>query len=391
MKRLSDALKIHFRKTASFLNVLQFYFFETHLILGRPLASEKTLQAMMRTHRCGISVFSLNEELRLAAQNSPLIAWVFTPTFYLQSRILIPSPATTENEMSIIPWGVKTLLPAECIKKLEDAELEAFLYSASDNEMPEWIDWFETEDKAASFTNQLLVATKDSQNNAAFGKNLLRPAIPFYIESITEYYKLPKGKQISKALLKADFAPKGQNDIGTAYRIVSESLAKHKKRHFEDFQWFWRARLTDLMFEGLPWDKDQCQVFLAEYFPAGNKIHKTNSVPRWKTSLSIDRQTYGKFIRYFSDRFIADPLKYKVEGEIALLLRISVYASLDLEKSISIKKLLKSTTAHVSGRYVTVDKREIELSWGLADLIKEYVGEGPFQRQQRLFVGRQKK
>ena len=50
-----------------------------------------------------------------------------------------------------------------------------------------------------------------------------------------------------------------------------------------------------------------------------------------------------------------------------------------------VKKLLALTTANISDRYVAVDNGEIELSCGLADLIKEYAGEGSFQRQQKLF------
>ena len=54
--------------------------------------------------------------------------------------------------------------------KAEDAKLEALLYCASENEMSEWIDWFECEDKAASLINQLLVTDKDSQEKTTFEK-----------------------------------------------------------------------------------------------------------------------------------------------------------------------------------------------------------------------------
>jgi hypothetical protein len=385
MKRLSNALEIHCQKTASILNVLQFHFFETHWIIGRPLMSEETLQTMMRTHRYAMTLFSPNAELRSAAQHSPLIGCVLTPRFYLRSKVLVLPADEAENEKLAIPWGVKIVLPAESLQKLEDAKLEAFLYCASEDEMSEWIDWFEREDKAASLTNQLLVAEKDFQEKAMFEKNVRRLAMPFYRKSVVEYYRLPKGEPISKTLLKADFAPHGKSDIGTAYQLVSKSLAEHRKRHFEDFQRFWGNRLADLMFERMPWKEERRHTFLAEYFFPSDAVCKTDSSPRWETGSALGRQTYGVFIHYFSDRFIADPLKCQADGEIALLLWVMIYAARDLEKPTTIKKLLALTTANISDRYAAVDGGEIEFSCGLADLIRDYAGEGNLHRQQKLF------
>lgn len=385
MKRLSDALDVHCQKAASILNVLQFHFFETHLIIGRPLMSEKTLGTMMRTHRCGMELFSPNAELRSAAQRSPLIGCVLTPRFYLRSRVLVQPPDAAKNEKLAIPWGVKTVLPTESLQKLEDAKLEAFLYCASEDEMSEWIDWFEREDKAASLTNQLLAAEKDCQEKAAFEKNIRRHAIPFYRKSAVEYYKLPKGEPVSQTLLKADFAPQGENDIGAAYQLVSKVLSEHRKRHFEDFQRFWRDQLIDLMFEGTPWEEERRHAILAEYYSSDDAAAKINAGPRWETGAALDRRTYGAFIRYFSNRFIVDPLKCQADGEIALLLWVMIYAARDLEKATSIKKLLALTTANISDRYATIDGGEIEFSCGLADLIREYAGEGNLRRQQKLF------
>lgn len=384
MKRLFDALESHYQKTASVLEVLQFHFFETHLILGRPLMSERVLQTMMRSHKCAMSLLSPNEQLRLAAQYAPLIGFVLTPPFYLRSKVLVLPADASKDEKLAIPWGVKTILPTESLQKLEDAKWEAILYCASKDEMSEWIDWYEREDKATSLTNQILMAQKDFQEKAAFEKNIRQLAMPFYLRSASEYYKLPKGESISKTLLNADFAPQVQNDLGMAYQLVSESLANHSKRHFENFQWFWRNQLTDLIFEGIPC-KENRHEFLVDFFSSENSAFKPSLSGRWETGRALDRQTYGAFIRYFSNRFIADPQKCKVDGEIALLLRIMIYAAHDLEKTVPIKRLLTLTTQHISDRYVTIDKGEIELSCGLADLINEYVGSRSLQRQQKLF------
>ena len=209
--------------------------------------------------------------------------------------------------------------------------------------------------------------------------------MPFYRKSVVEYYKLPKGEPISKTLLKAEFAPQGEDDIGAAYQLVSKSLAKHKKRHFEDFQRFWRDRLIGLMFEGMPWKEEHRHTILTEYLSSGNAVPKTNAAPRWETGSALDRQTYGSFHPLFFNPLHRDPLKCQVDGEIALLLWIKIYAARDLKKPASIKKLLALTTANIADRDVAVNGGEIELSCGLADLIRDYAGEGNLQRQQKLF------
>jgi len=385
MKHLTEVLEIHCRKTASMLDVLQFHFFETHLIIGRPLMSEKTLGTIMRMHRCTMGLLSPNKELRLAAEHSPLIGCVFTPLFYLQSRVLVLPDDAVKNEKLAIPWGVKTVLPSESFQKLEDAKLEALLYCPSEDEMSEWIDWFEGEDKAASFTNQLLRAEMEFQEKATFENNIRRHAMPFFLDSVAEYYRTSKGKRVSKTILKSDFAPQEKHSIETAYHLVSNSLIKHKKRHLEDFQRFWRDRLVILMFEGMTGTEEHRSAIFAKHFSLDYRVPKTNSGSRWETSSALDRQTYGAFILYFSNRFISNPLKYQVDGEIALLLWIMIYAARDLERPASIKQFLALTTASISDRYATINGGEVEFSRGLTELIKIYTGESGFQRQQKLF------
>ena len=131
MKLLSQALEDHFQKTAAILNALQFHFYETHLIVGRPLMSEKKLQLMMRVHKCGMAHLSPKQELREAAEHFPLISCILTPRFYPRSNVLIMPPKAEQNEKLVIPWGVKTVLPADNLQKLEEAKQEAFLYCAS--------------------------------------------------------------------------------------------------------------------------------------------------------------------------------------------------------------------------------------------------------------------
>lgn len=384
MKHILEALDAFFQKTASKLNVLQLHFYETHLIIGRPLMSEAVSGTMMRTHRCALGRYSPNPSLRAAAENAPLVGCVLTPRFYPLSRVLKNPPSACPNERQTVPWGVKIILPEENLKKLEEAKKEALLYCASEIEMSEWIDWFEPEDKAASLTNQLLAVEREFQEQAVLKRNIWRRAMPFYLKSVAEYYKLPKGSQVSSTLLKADFAPLDDSDMGAAYQRVSESISFRRKRHFEDFQRFWRTELIKLLFEGLPWEEGRRYAFL-EYLHNPKIAAKPGARPRWDTSSAIDRQTYGSFIRYFLDRFIGDSIKHQAEGEIVLLLWFMIYAARDLEKPAPIKSLLKLTWANVNDRLVRVEGGEIEISCGLAELIKEYAGEGTLCRQRKLF------
>lgn len=386
MKRLLGDLEDHFQKTESNLNALQFHFFETHLIIGRPLMTKATLQTMMRTHKCAMTLLAPDPKVQSAAQNYPLIGCILTPRFYPKSKIhILPPDASSSEEKSIIPWGVKTILPLESLQKLEERKLAATLYCALKSEMSEWIDWFEDEDKANTLTNQLLAIGDYFEQREPIRKNLLQPAFSFFKQAGLEFYKKIQFPKVFKTLIKAEFAPQKNDDVGIAYQLVSESLAKHKKRHFEEFQRVWRDRLIDLMFEGTPWKEEQRTAFLSEYFPNNGKAGRKPSKSRWETGSALDRQHYGTFILYFAERFITNPSKFRVEGEIALLLWIMIYASRDLDRLPTIKTLLAMTTENISDRYAMIEGEEVEFSLGLAYVIKEYAGEGNLHRQQKLF------
>lgn len=68
------------------MQVLQSHFFESHLIIGRPLMYEEILKEMINSHRYALAQISPNEEVWLAAKKSPLLGCITTPTFYSQSK-----------------------------------------------------------------------------------------------------------------------------------------------------------------------------------------------------------------------------------------------------------------------------------------------------------------
>jgi hypothetical protein len=392
IKSLLDALDIHYEKTAATLNVLQLHFYETHLIVGRPLMSERALAALMYTHRCGLKYFASNEELRTAAQLSPLIGCVITPRLYLRSRTLIRPRDLPKNAKWFIPWGVKWVLPSESLLKLEEAKLEALLYCASTEEMSDWIKWFEREDISNTLTNQIFAIGEYSEKMARlakekeiYEKNLNESAFPHFETIVSSYCTKNVCPKISKTLLNNDFTPKKQSSIAESYEILISSLKKRKRRYFEDFQQLWKERLIELMFQNLEWTKEQIEAALTEFSPKKHASIKKVSDPRWQSGLVIDRKTYASFIKYFTDRFLQNPSRHQIDGEIVLLLWIMIYLGRKSHIICPITQLLKLTTAHIEDRTILLEGEGIELSLGLTELIKDFIGTPPKERPQKLF------
>jgi len=383
IKSLLDSLEIHFQKTAKSINCLQLAFYETYLMIGRPLMNKHTLNAMMHTHLFSLKFFSINENIRKIAKNSPLINMIITPIYPL-SRVRVDTPGQAETTKRIIPWGVKMTLPNESLEKLKETQTAAILYCASETEMSKWIQWFEQEDKAKTFTNTLLAIGDSFQQKALLDKNLLKLARPLYKRAILEYYRPEREPKEFKTLVKIEFAPQEKTTLFEAYQTIITCIKKRRKKHFEVFQRFWKDKLERLIFEGLDWPIERRYHFLDTYF--SSKTHKPNKHPgvRWETSKGVDRQSYGSFIYYFANLFLENPLKNKVQGEITLILWTMLYIS-RTNSSISITQLLEVTTKDISEQFLCIEDQKTELSLGWAYLIQEYMGKLPLQRQQKLF------
>ena len=384
IKTVLQNLDAFHSKVAKQFKVLQLFFYEKHLIAGRPLMTERAVAAMIKTHCLGLSRFSPNKELREAANSAPLIGATLPQTLYLKSQVFYCTNAKHDT-LWFVPWEVKTVLPSENLKKLEESKLEDILYCASKDEMSEWIDWFEKENDASSLTNQLLAINQFHQKRALFEKNLQQPCFSLYKQVILDFYGKINGPKVLKTLLKIEFAPNEKDSIYEAYQLVAKTIKGRKKRHFREFQQTWKIRLQESMFENLDWPHQKRNSFLRKYFPEKKFFCNEKADSRWKTGEVLDRQTYGRFIYYFANRFIENPLENLVDGEIALLLWIMIYGARDFKKAVPIKKLLGLTTKNVSDRLIAIDGEEAEISCGLANLIIEYTGESRLLRQQKLF------
>ncbi|MEN9343254.1 MAG: hypothetical protein RLZZ453_41 [Chlamydiota bacterium] len=383
IKSLLQNLEDFHRKVADKSNVLYFFFSETYLILGRPLMSENTLKAMMETHRYALQRFSPNEKVREAATSAPLIGMVFTPRFYPTCGIRC-FPPEAKKVIWHIPWNVQIVLPEENFRKLDEGKWEALLYCPSQREMSEWIDWYEKENKANTLVNQLCTINEHYKDYEPVIRNLHQGSRNHFLQTIKEYLKqVPKVR--SRTLEKLEFAPKEKASVAEAYRQVSHSITAGKKRHFMDFQRLWKIKLRRLIFSEVAWSMDKQEALLQELISVEQPKQQHPFTSRWQSSDAIDRTNFGKFILHFADQFLANPLNHAIEGEIVLLLWIMVYIEQNGTRSYSIKRLLELTTENVIENRLVIDGEEIELSEGLALLLKEYIGDQPLKRPQKLF------
>jgi len=380
IKSLLTKLDIHHKKVASLLDALQFHFYESHWIIRGPQISERNLVAMMYTHLCGLQHFAPNEELRKAARESPLIGFHLAPRFYPLSRVLLKPQDAQKGDKLCIPWGVKLVLPSESLIKLSEAKLEDLLCCSSEDGLCNPIYWFEKEDIANTITNLIFAINAHPHEQAVFEKNLKQPAFDFFYTAATNYNKKDPGSNV----FHSEFAPIEESTVAEAYKLLSKSIQHQKDKSVTTFQALWRDQLMHLIFVNLNWPMIRKQAILEEMFSL-KSLHNAKEIPtvRWETGRSLDRQTYGLFIRHFAERFLEK--KNPTDGEIALLLWVMAHISRDPNHLFSISRILELTTAAIADESIHIDGHEIEISQGLANLLKEYAGGAKSERQKKLF------
>jgi hypothetical protein len=162
--------------------------------------------------------------------------------------------------------------------------------------MSEWIDWFEEEDKSSSYTNQLLAIGRFYQERSLFESNLQRHSFPVYQKAILDFHGKINGPKVYKTLIKIEFAPDENCNVYQAYQLVTAALRNRKKRHFNDFQRFWKGRLLEMMFANLTWPLEKQEAVLMEYLSEGTSSQKEKVDPRWESSRVLDRPMGRSYI-----------------------------------------------------------------------------------------------
>jgi len=382
-------------KVEQVLNRVQFHFYEKILICGRPLMTRKAFSAMTKSHAIGLGHYSPNPDVKLACQSLPSLGAIIQKPIFKRSELIYSQDS---QGLWIVPWSVKTLLPQYNQIHIAHGKEEALLYCLDQSELSSEIDWFEKENCADSLTYQFLAANdaiaKENHDLSIIRKNLDQQAWPLFYTTVKEWQNSLLSNEIRPEKLdnvfKAFFAPTKKMNLALAYEKVRRAIRMRKLRNYQYLMHMWRSRLELEIFKNLNWNDEQKGWFLKRWENnLFNKSASKSSCPkgRWEQSQAIDRQTAAKFIRYFMDRFIADPNQCKADGEIACILWICIWVSYESLMQIHLYQVIELTTKQLDAQalMLNIETHEIPISYGLCQLLEILKGEGKGERGRRLF------
>jgi hypothetical protein len=153
----------------------------------------------------------------------------------------------------------------------------------------------------------------------------------------------------------------------------------------------WRDFLENLMFVNVAWTSNEKDRFIKKWeiniFGSSIKSAK-KSEGRWEQAMAIDQQSAGKIIKYFLDRFLANPSKEKRSGEIACLLWTLIWLAQDSEaKGFTVSQVLalNAMNLHKEQTAIIFEDSLIEISLGLYQLLQILQGNGQGKRSRLLF------
>jgi hypothetical protein len=188
-----------------------------------------------------------------------------------------------------------------------------------------------------------------------------------------------------------DFAPSDGMSLALAYEEVMMSIRRRERRHRDSLRNIYKSKLIKTMFDGVPWSEEQKEAFLKQWQNNFFESHpnKINVKPgRWEQCRVIDRYTAAKFIKHFLELFINNP-KSKKAGEVACILWVLIWAAQE-EKSdhITIQKVLELSSQDIDPEdpKISVGGVELEISWGLHQLLWCLCGKGEGRRSRRIFA-----
>lgn len=382
-------------QTKTTLQMVLFFFYEKILVLGVPLKSQDCLQQIFKTHAVGMSILSPSMELRMACSSYPSFCSYRPLPFRLRSQCVEIQP----NQPFATWWGIKTDLPKKMESLIEKGFWETLLYCPDSTEISYEIDWFEKENHVNSFSFTMLSAYetigRENAGKAIIRKNLEQMALPHFRSVVEEWKKDPEGYDtVSKnpiIVFSHSFAPIYGENLDAAYAKVRRALREGSSKHYKYLMTSWRDRLEVLFFADVAWTDSEKKSFIKEWeinlfgCPIKRRAHHDG---RWNQDMAIDRQTAGKIIKYFIDRFCIDPSKRKRDGEIACMLWMLIWCAQDPDaKNITITRVLAFETTNVSEESASIvfDDKSIDISLGLHQLLTILRGKGEGKRRRRLF------
>jgi len=396
MEELLQGMEQFIEKTRQELPGVQFLFHERIPLIGVPVTSKSSFDEQVKAHAIGMRFLSPSQELRTACCNRSFFGFYLPLRLRLRSQCLEVVP----NQPFATWWAIKTTLPREMEPIIEQGYWEVLLFCEDSTEYSYEIDLFEKENYTNTFTFQiesmLAVLERENSGKAVIRKNLNQLALPYFHAIVEKWKNDPQGHDIIPkdftTLFTKPFAPTESDYIAHAYQKVRLQLRERSLRNYEHLMVLWRHFLEDLMFSNVAWTDIEKAGFIKEweisiFGPSMN--HRIEQEGRWEQARAIDKKQAGKIIKYFIDRFLADPSKHKKDGEIACLLWTLVWLAQDAQAGdITLARILAFDTTNIDKEQPAIlfDGKEVEISQGLYQLLQILQGKGAGKRSRPLFA-----
>jgi hypothetical protein len=148
--------------------------------------------------------------------------------------------------------------------------------------------------------------------------------------------------------------------------------------------------LVQAIFDQVPWDVKRRRTFLDEW---RNNLFEQKSIVglskpgRWTQCRGISDVKAAKFIKYFIEKFTGNP-QDKKSGEIACVLWILIWIAQEADsENLTIQKVLQLSFQDIDpdDAIIKVDGTDVDISFGLQNLLLCLRGKGEGIRNQRLF------
>lgn len=288
-----------------------------------------------------------------------------------------------------------------CIQSsIEKGKLDALLCCVNKTELFVPQEWFGKEEQANSLGHLLEISLKtmdkESINLPIIDQNLSQRALPFFDEVVAIWKNDVEGYDTvpsnPKALYKAPFAPKGDENLVSAYESVRKSLKEGTLRNYEHLQRLWRTKLETLMFEHTDLNEHEKQFYIWRWennmFGIKSKRKKTHK-GRYLQAYTVDRVRAAKILQYFIDRFLKNTKKHQIDGVIACALWTFIWFSVNRDHHVTEETILSFTTNQLNEQESILwhNNEKIEISSWLHSLLLILRGKGQGKRSCKLFPG----
>jgi hypothetical protein len=378
------------------LQLVQFHFYTKILPINVPPPSSEVLISLAKPHAIGMRILGPSIELRNACSSCPIFCAILRQPVLFKSQCPFIPPNTTFATW----WAVQITLPHEMEPLIEQGYWETLLYCPENREHAYHIDWFEKENHVNSFMFQtcsvLEVMGREHSGKKVIRQNLDQLALPHFRKLVEKWMHDPMGlDNISKdpsIVFTNPFAPTESDNIAYAYDKVRRAIRERSFRNYEYLLSLWRDFLENLMFINVDWTNDEKDGFIKEWeiniFGRPLKAALTHD-GRWAQDMAIDRKTAGKLVKYFIDRFLADPLKRKKDGEAACFFWTLIWLAQDADTSnITLKRVLAFDTTNIDkdNPIIVFDGRSVKISIGLHRLLTILQGKGSGNRSRLIFA-----